>query len=704
METEKTQLFVSGMHCTSCAIGVHKMLENKGLKDVKVDYVNDEVLFSNSAQIPIPQIVKDIESLGYQVSLAASDEVQMPWYQNIELLFGICLVFSIPLVSHMFLHIPLLHNPWFQLVMCIPVFIIGTFYFGKSAYNSLKLRLPNMDVLIYTGALAAFSYSLVGTILNLGENFMFYETAATIITLVFLGNIFEKRAVQQTTSAMKDLLQLQKSVAQVISEGNIVQKSAEEVKIGEKVLVKEGDRIPVDGKIIFGDGAVDESMLSGESIPVDKILGAEVFAGSVLVKGTLHIESTKTYQGTALAQIIRLVKNAQENKPNIQKLGDKVAGIFVPVIISVSIITFLLSFLVFDIAFKTALMSAIAVLVISCPCAMGLATPTAVMVGLGRATKMGVLIKGAQTIEELAQVKTIVFDKTGTLTTGKFKIQHWEWFKSDELQNEVKDIVFALEQYSNHPIAKSLVEELQSPERNKIFLKNIQELKGLGLEAEDFKGNTYRIGSNKLFNLHEKYKKMDLFVFKNEELLAGIQIMDALKPRIVETLQQLKAMHIETILLSGDREDKCLRLANEIGISKVYAEKMPEQKLRIIEELKKLNKTAMVGDGINDGPALTTADIGISLSGASDIAVQASKVVLLNAEISNLPQALALARTTYKTIKQNLFWAFAYNIVAVPMAAMGMLSPMLGVFAMACSDVVVIGNSLLLKIKKLALR
>ena len=693
------ELNVTGMHCSNCALSVHKLLEKKGLKDVYVDFANSEVKFRSPDNTLVPGLIKDIEGLGYKVQ--ASDGV-MPEsiFEKVENKFLFCLIFTVPLFLHMFLPFHVLHDPDIQLILCLPVFILGCVHFGKSALNSVINGIPNMDVLIFIGSSAAFIYSFIGTVYNLGTDFLFYETAATIITLVLLGNVIEKRSVTQTTSAVRDLLKFQENNATRILNGEKEQIKSSEIQIGNTLLVNTGDKVPTDGEIIWGEASINESMITGESIPVEKTKYDQVIGGTIIEKGSIHILATRVGKNTVLSQIIDLMKRAQAAKPTIQKLGDRVAAIFVPVVLGISLLTFMLAYFVFDIALQKALMNAIAVLVISCPCAMGLATPTAVMVGLGRAAKNGILIKGGNTIEEIAGIKFIVFDKTGTLTTGKFRIK--QLVATDVDESEAASIISGIEEYSSHPIAESLVSELKSRFTKKIIFKKVKEEKGIGMNAIDAENNEYQLGSKQILENSTESADFNLYLTKNQKLIASLSIEDEIKADAKMLIDTLKEHNVIPILLSGDLKRKCEDLAYKLGITEIYAEKLPQEKLDIIEKIKKLGKTSMVGDGINDAPALSTSDVGVSMCSASQIAIQSSEVVLLNSDLKSIDMMLRIGKHTLLTIKQNLFWAFFYNVVAIPVAAFGFLSPMIGALTMAFSDVIVIGNSIRLKRKSIS--
>lgn len=708
-------LQVEGMDCTACALGITKTLQKKGLENVFVDFSTGEASFLLDDKSKLPLIIKSIDDLGYKVVDSKYREENEGKMSTIEKRFYFTLPFTIILFfGHMLLpHDFILNHPFIQLAMCLPVFVTGIIQFGKSAWGSLKTGVPNMDVLIFIGSTSAFIYSIIGIWMHYGthevHNYLFFETAATIITLVLLGNVFEHRSVRQTTTAIRELSAIQVTKAKMISlqmgKEVITEVDYKNIHVGALLQVNSGDKIPVDGEIISGDASIDESMITGESLPVEKALAHKVIGGTIVVSGNIRMRAEKVGDETLLAKIIELVKKAQQAKPNIQKLGDKISAIFVPIVLGISILTFCVNYFFVDFGIsidplQESIMRSIAVLVISCPCAMGLATPTAVMVGIGRAAKKGILIKGGSTLEEFAKIKNIVFDKTGTLTTGDFKIKKIESFDGVS-ETEVKEILFVLEQHSSHPIAKSIITELSGTTGTKKFI-NIKEEKGLGITATDEQNNTYQVGSYKIAAQISPNDTHNIYVLKNNLLIATIDIEDAIKLNARETITELQGQGITTIMLSGDNRKKCEDLAKKINIAKVFSEQSPSQKLEVIEQLTKSAPTAMVGDGINDAPALAKATVGISLSNATQVAIQTAQIILLkNNDLSMLTQAHLISKHTLITIKQNLFWAFFYNIVAIPVAAMGLLSPTVGALTMAFSDVIVIGNSIRLKTKKL---
>jgi P-type Cu+ transporter len=708
--SKKINLTVDGMSCVNCAMSISRYLEKEGVKDVNVNFASGEVVFEEVGPQRLPQVIEGINKLGYKVRTAPNKEQTASALLPVEKKFYLTLIFTVPLVLHMFLPFHFLHDPLVQLLLCLPVFIIGLGHFGRSAWSSLKTAVPNMDVLITLGSLAAFVYSLAGTILYLGtpevSNFLFYETTATIISLVLLGNVLEQRSVKQTTNAIRELngIRVVKAKKIISKEGtshdHYEEVNYEDIVKNDLLAVNSGDKIPVDGVLILGNALVDESMISGESIPVQKTIGDQLIGGTLLLEGSIKMRAEKVGDDTLLSKIIELVKNAQNSKPPIQKIGDRVSAIFVPVVLGIAILSFMVSYFVFFFSAADSLMHSVAVLVISCPCAMGLATPTAVMVGIGRAAKNGILVKGGSTLESFAGIKTIVFDKTGTLTTGDFKIQRINVISSNE--QSIRSTLFALEQHSSHPIARSIVRECREAGNSGLIFSEIREEKGVGVKAKDTEGNFYEVGSYLIAKNLSEDKEHSLYLIKNNVLIATVDLEDRIKNGALEMISSLRSEGIKTVLLSGDNHSRCKLIAEKLGINQVYSEQLPEQKLEIIAALVKEQATAMVGDGINDAPALAKATVGVSLGNATDVAIQSAQIILLKGEdLSYIIRSLKISRHTLITIKQNLFWAFFYNIVAIPLAAMGFLNPMIGALAMAFSDVVVIGNSIRLKTKKI---
>ena len=598
------------------------------------------------------------------------------------------------------LHIHWLMDPIVQLSLTIPVYIVGMEFFGRSAFHSLTKGVPNMNVLIVIGATAAFGYSLYGTMIGEAEKYLFYETTATIITLVFMGNYLEDTSVQTTQAALKKLAVSQKVMANMIAyddqhQEHVFPVESTQLKVGDLVLIRTGEPVPMDCKILWGDASVNEAIITGESIPVEKKMNDILIGGSVIENGQVKAYVTAVGEDTVLSNILRLVKDAQTEKPPVQLLADKISAIFVPAVVSIALVTLAINYFFTNHGFTESLLRSIAVLVIACPCAMGLATPAAVAVGLGRAARNGVLFKNARSLEVFKDVKQVVFDKTGTLTTGKFRIAA---FHSTIDETEFKRIVASMEKYSNHPIAKSITHEWKI--KPDIRWSNIDEVKGMGMQATDKEGNQFVAGAYKAVASLTNEANHNIYVTKNGELIGWVDMQDDIREEAKVIVGTLHQMGIKTILLSGDKMDKCQQVAQQLGIDEVIAEQTPEQKLAKIAELNSIAPVAMVGDGINDAPALAKATVGISLSEASQLAMQSAQVVLMNHGLKNLPLSLGLGKHTYLTIKQNLFWAFAYNIVAIPVAAFGFLSPTFGALIMGLSDVVLAVNSVRLNWKK----
>lgn len=742
---QKENWKIEGMNCTTCALSIQKFLEEKGLKNVKVNFIGGDVSFDINENITKSEIATGIEKLGYHV---ANGEIQKTTknkklFKNHLQRFLFCFVFTAPMLVNMIpgLHIHFFMNPYIELALTIPVFIVGMSFFGKSAIRSLLKGVANMNVLIALGATAAFAYSLYGTFSDFlyREDFIFYESAASIITLVFLGNWLEDKSIERTQSALKKLAATQKVMANMIAyddkyQEHIFSVESTSLKVGDLILIRSGEHVPMDCKILWGDASVNEAIITGESVPVEKKMNDKLIGGSIMESGTVKAYVTAVGEDTVLSNILKMVKEAQTEKPPVQQLADKISAVFVPVVIGIALIAFFANYFLTDNGFGSSLLRSIAVLVIACPCAMGLATPAAIAVGLGRAARNGVLFKNARSLEAFKNIKQVVFDKTGTLTTGEFKIVNFEvngeWsmvnkhlaIGKEESSNDTnysqltihdsrltahhspltiddfKRIAYSLERYSNHPLARSIAKEWKT--KNEISWKKIEEIKGLGIKATDKDGNKYTAGSFKVAaKLTEDYSHT-VYIVRNNELLGWIDVADEIRPEAKQVIAVLKSKGIKTILLSGDKKEKSEAVARQLNIDEVVAEQTPAQKLEKIAAYNAIAPTAMVGDGINDAPALAKATIGISLSDATQIAMQSSQVVLMNHGLKHLPLSLGLGKHTYITIQQNLFWAFLYNIVAIPVAALGFLNPTFAALLMGFSDVMLGINSVRLNWKK----
>lgn len=694
---------VGGMTCGNCALTITNYLSRQGASHAVANPATGEVHFTISDEQDKNTLLMGIESLGYPIE---KDEEHTAHHQHASMekkLFLFCFILWIPLMAHMVFSHPLLHEPWVQLALCTPVYLVGFFYFGRNAWRSLRNGIPNMDVLVFIGSTAAFIYSISGWYLfpEHAHQYLFFETTASIITLVLLGNLLEQFTVSSTAGAIRELVKIQKTKARLLLIDSLGKESIQEVenkyiRVNDLVLVNTGDQVPVDGEITLGQALIDESMLSGESIPVSKSVGEPVVGGSVVTDGNLRVRATAVGSKTVLSSIIRMVNEAQAAKPPMQKLADKISAIFVPLVIGIALLTFLVNFFIVHAGVEHSIMRSIAVMVVACPCAMGLATPAAVMVGLGRAARKGILIKGGDILENFRTIRQFVFDKTGTLTTGKLTI---EAFHTTIEETHFKKMVAAIEHHSSHPIAKGIC-RLWGNSMD-VTLTGIEEMKGIGIKASH-DNETWEIGSFRILDQDQSAAGVhDLYVLKNKLLVGWIDIKDEVRPDARALIDQLKEKGYRTAMLSGDLDTKCRSVAAELGLEEIYSEKLPAQKLHILDELMKQHPVVMVGDGINDAPSLAKASIGVSLSDASQVANQTANVILVNNKLSMLPAAIGLGRQTYTTIKENLFWAFFYNVLAIPVAAAGYLTPTWAAGIMALSDVVLVLNSLRLGYKKI---
>lgn len=706
---EKVNWKVEGMSCTNCALTVHKYLEGEGLSNVKVNFIGGDVSFELPGENTTQklQLEKGIEGLGYHVTngpgQADGKAKKKKWPGSHLHRFLFCLVFTLPLMVHMIpgVHIHWLMNHWVQLALTLPVYIVGMDFFGRSAIRSLLKGIPNMNVLVALGATAAFVYSLAGTFTANPANYLFYETTAAIITLVFLGNWLEDKSVETTQENIRKLTVTQKIMANMIAyddkfEEHVFPVESQYLKVGDLVLINSGEYVPMDCKVLSGTASVNESIVTGESAPVEKKMNDKLIGGSILDSGSVKVYITAVGEDTVMSHILRMVQEAQGEKPPVQQMADKISAIFVPVVTGIALLTLIGNLALGGHTFTESLMRSIAVLVIACPCAMGLATPAAIAVGLGRAARNGILFKNARSLEVFRNIKQVVFDKTGTLTTGQFAIQQWKAIDVEEA--ELKRIVYSLEKHSSHPIARCITREWKV--KNELRWGKIEEVKGLGMQGIDKEGNLYTAVSHKGVTALTGDAAHNVYITRNGVLLGWVDVADEIRPEAKAVVMQLHQAGIKTILLSGDAREKCAQVAAALGIEEVVAEQTPEQKLQRIAAYNEVAPVAMVGDGINDAPALAKATVGISLSDASQIAMQSAQVVLMNHGLKHLPLALGLGRHTYLTIQQNLFWAFIYNIIALPVAAFGFLSPTFGALVMGLSDVVLAINSVRLNWKK----
>ncbi|NLJ77859.1 MAG: copper-translocating P-type ATPase [Tissierellia bacterium] len=631
--------------------------------------------------------------------------------KSLKTSFIISAILSLPLFSAMFFHMAgkenILTNGYFQWVLATPVqFIIG-FRFFKGAYNSLRGGGANMDVLIAMGTSAAYFFSIYNLYIGVPE--YYFEASAVIITLILLGKTFEAVAKGKTSDAIKKLMGLQPKTARVIRDGEERDIDIADVIIGDVIVVRPGERIPVDGIIVEGNSAIDESMITGESIPIDKTVGEEVIGGTINKFGLFKFEATKVGKDMVLSQIVKLVEDAQGSKAPVQRLADKISGIFVPVVVGIAVITFL-GFYFIGNDLNVGIINAVAILVIACPCALGLATPTAIMVGTGKGAENGILIKSGEHLERAHKMDTIVFDKTGTITRGEPEVT--DIVAIDEMgEDELLRVAATVEKASEHPLGQAIVRKGEEKSLEITEPETFTAVPGMGLEAV-LEGKDILIGNRRLmkeysistgeteeelFRLEEEGKTA-MIIAIDEKIRGIIAVADQLKDNSKEAIRELQDMGLEVYMLTGDNERTARAIAKQVGIEKVLAEVLPENKAEVVEQIKDDGKNVgMVGDGINDAPALVAADVGFAIGTGTDVAMEAADITLMRGDLTSIVTAIRLSHRTMKTIIQNLFWAFFYNSVGIPFAAFGFLNPMVAGAAMAFSSVSVVSNSLRLR-------
>ncbi len=731
---EKVDLDIIGMTCAACATRIEKGLNKMdGVSNANINLALESGIVEYSpAEVSIPDLIAKVEKLGYKAKIKQEDEKEKVDHRVVEfkkqkMKFLTSALLSIPLLWAMVAHFEftsiiwlpdLFMNAWFQFALATPVqFIIGwQFYVG--AYKALRNKSANMDVLVALGTSAAYFYSVYVVIASIGSGAhmleLYFETSAILITLIILGKLFEARAKGRSSEAIKKLMGLQAKMATVIRDGQEMSILVEQVMIQDFVIVKPGEKVPVDGEVVEGRSAIDESMLTGESIPVDKSVGDSVIGATVNKNGLLKIKATKVGKETALAQIIKVVEEAQGSKAPIQRVADVISGIFVPIVVGIAIVTFLIwFFLVSPGEFANSLEKAIAVLVIACPCALGLATPTSIMAGSGRSAEFGILFKGGEHLETTHKIDTIILDKTGTVTKGKPELT--DVIVNGFDVNDLLRLVGAAEKNSEHPLAEAIVigikeKGIELP--NSIDFKAIP---GYGIKATIEQRNVL-IGTRKLmakFNVNveqamdmmnklEIEGKTAMLVAIDGEYAGLIAVADTIKETSKQAVARMKELGLHVIMITGDNERTSRAIAQEVGIEHVLAEILPEGKADEVKKLQHQGKiVAMVGDGINDAPALATANIGIAIGTGTDVAIEAADVTLMRGDLNSIPDAIFMSRKTMTNIKQNLFWALAYNTIGIPIAAVGLLAPWVAGAAMAFSSVSVVLNALRLQRIKL---
>jgi len=743
MSNTTISFHVSGMHCASCAANIQrKITKLPGVETASVNYASEQasVLF-DQAKIKREKIAEAVKSLGYEPHLNVKDANKLIETERMnelkmlrnDIVLGVILTVFL-LVGAMASFAPdFLKNVWVMLLLASPVQFWAARRYYQSAWSALKNRTANMDTLIALGTSIAYFYSLFvvlfeNYLVRLGiPSHVYFETASTIVTLVLIGKYLELRARGQTSEALKKLFDLQAKTAHKIENGEVKEIAIEEVKVGDRLIVKPGEKVPVDGRIVKGESALNESMVTGESLPVEKAEDDLVIGSTLNTYGSFEMVAEKVGNETRLSQIARLVAEAQGSRPPIQKLVDTVSAFFVPSVIILSIITFGV-WLVLGPEPKLlyALVNMISVLIIACPCALGLATPTSLMVGIGRGASMGILIKDAQALEVANKIKIVVFDKTGTLTEGKPMVRDVFFPKSLNEQDKKKylSIAKSLEEKSSHPLAEAVTAYVKSQNiLENISVTSFRNISGRGLEGT-IDQKEVLIGTEKMMlerNVTLNPEILDKInqwrsnawtvslMAVDKRITLALGIADTPKPKAKEVLSELTKMRVSTVMLTGDNKTTGEAIAKALGVSKVEAEVAPEQKEARIKQLRKNNEVvAMVGDGINDAPALAAADVGIAMGNGTEIAIESAGVTLLRSDITLVPKSIMLSKATMKNIRQNLWWAFGYNIILIPVAA-GILypfwgiqlSPILASLAMALSSVSVVTNALRLKIIKI---
>ncbi len=737
---KKLSLPVEGMTCASCVARVEKAIKKvDGVDQVSVNLATEKASFEfDESKVDINDIIAKVQDAGYKVDTSvlnkkeqtkSIEETETKKEYDIELhrQFIFAVILTIPvLILNMgvmwsgffkLLPIPIDYINKILLLLTTPIVFISGKRFYRIFWNNLKHFAADMNSLVAVGTAAAFGYSILITlfpalILKPGEfPHVYYDTTAVIITLILMGRWLESRAKSKTNTAIKKLMALKPKTAIVKVNGLEKIVKIEDLSLGDVVVVKPGGKIPADGKIINGSSVVDESMITGESIPVEKSINSKVVGGTINKTGSFEFEITALGDNSILGQIIKLVEEAQGSKAPIQNLADKVAAIFVPVVIGIAIVTFLVWLVIGsgNSVFSTALINFVAVLIIACPCALGLATPTAIMVGTGKGAQLGILIKNGESLELAHQISTIILDKTGTITKGEPAVS--EIFTNGKSEDELIQLAASVENKSEHPLAQAIVKYSDKRKISLLETNSFNSISGKGVIAEInedkiIAGNLKLMEENSInyngfsekINEINNSGKSTIYIAVNENLEGLITIEDPIKETSKDAVKKLKAMGIKTVMLTGDNKKIAENIAAEVGVDSYEAEVLPEDKAKIVEKYQKEKKViAMVGDGINDAPALAQSDIGIAIGSGTDVALETGSIILMKDDLLDVVTAIKLSKKTIKTIKQNLFWAFIYNTLGIPLASLGMLNPMFAALAMSFSSVSVISNSLRMK-------
>lgn len=679
---QQIDLNIKGMSCAACVNRIEKALLKNGTDEAQVNLATEKARVKyDPSKLSPEKIIRIIQDTGYEASVTPmkrGDDLERE-----RLFIIVSAILTFPLVMPM-LGFPFMLPPLVQLLLALPVQFGFGLRFYKGAWGAIKSRSGNMDLLVAVGTTAAFALSLY-LMKSAHHAHLYFESSSVVITLVMLGKYLEKKAKAATTAAISALEKLQPEEALVRRDGRDEMMNVKNLRLGDQVIIRAGERVPVDGRILEGTSELDESLITGESMPVTKVPGNKITGGSINGHGLLIAEVTALGSETTLSRIIRMVEEAQMKKAPIQRLVDKVSAVFVPVVMGISLMTLLLTGFISG-NWEMAIVNAVAVLVIACPCALGLATPTSIMVGTGVAATHGILIKDAEALELAHSVNIIAFDKTGTLTVGKPVLK-----KLEPDTNEHLRIIAAIQAGSEHPLAHAVMEEAKKRNIQWPWGGAVKTIPGKGIEGV-VEGKLYRI-----LKATGGEETSSTLTDENGTVLSTMTFRDELKPEAKAAIGKLHQLNIRTIMLTGDNEGSAKRIAEETGIDEIRANILPDEKANAVTQLKKGGIVAMVGDGINDAPALAASDVGMAMSTGTDVAMNSAGITLLQGNPLLIPEAISISRRTYNKIKQNLFWAFIYNIIGIPLAAFGYLSPTVAGAAMALSSVSVVTNSLLLK-------
>lgn len=710
-----TDLQLIGMSCVNCASKIEKTLNNLPQVKASVNFATEKahVEFPEGAMNPadLIQAIRDIGYQAFEMNSEVDDSkvraVAEAEYKKDLLHFVVSLILTAPFMIEMIMMLAgsghELMPRWLQLILATPVQFWVGWRFYRGSFYALRSRSANMDVLVALGTTMAYLLSAIVTLLNWYQQHVYFEASTAVITLVLLGKLLESRAKGKTSEAVESLIRLQPQTATVKRDGQWVSAPIGELKNGDLVLVKNGEAVPVDGIVIEGASSVDESMLTGESLPVEKNADDHVYAATLNQDGALTIKATSVGGKTQLAQIIKIVTAAQGSKAPIQRLADKISAVFVPVVVLISVLTFFITWAVMG-DLQAAFIASVSVLVIACPCALGLATPTAVVVGIGKAAKMGILFKDAKALELAEKVQLVVLDKTGTITEGKpvlSEVHGLEWFSAEQ----VLQISAALENGSSHPLAHAILTAATDRKLAVKAVKNFRAIHGQGVEGE-VDGIVYQLGKPSWIATSQQEELLARLEGTGQTVMAlgtagkvvgYVAVADQIRESSKKAISDLHALGVEVMMLTGDNEGTAKEIARQAGITQYRAGVKPADKANVVVTMKRKKRVAMVGDGINDAPALAMADVSFSMASGTDIAIETADVTLMNNDLQSVVHAIRLSQMTLKKIRQNLFFAFIYNTLGIPLAALGLLNPVIAGAAMAMSSVSVVSNSLLLR-------